>query len=478
VTRAVSSPTGAATSSTAAPEHSAPAARACPCSDDRGAISAAPCAVTSRTRERVPVNPWWYALVDGIVVLVRLHCHVFTVLLAGCAGCGLFESTQSYTLLAATDASVHPTRATDTGASDSPKADSTNDARRTDGPGVSHDARADVRDAGNPRGDAGVVTLAEHEAQPTGIVHVGDSVYWASYLDLTIRTLSPAGAAETVATTASPPTDMATDGTYVYAVVGSTFAPNTTTNGLCSDYVSFAVGFDAGAPVCGAGNGSGTSINGGGALAGCSRIVVDSMHVYEAAESHYYYVPSAATAPGRAGGWTTGAVCQCTELTVTPNPGAIAVDSLTFYAVFGAEIASWPLTFTSEGSVFYQSPDTTLTINDVVLDDTYVYWIASDGTLDRLAKSSGGADAATGVTVLASGLDAPWRLALYDGYLYWTNRGGTSGPGSVARISVSGAGGVATLADNQTQPYGLYVDYSGVYWTNEGEGTVRMLEPQ
>jgi hypothetical protein len=373
-------------------------------------------------------------------------------------GCGVFELQSSYALYDpdAGGVSTRPDGASpaDTGT----------------------DARSDAAATGS---DAGVVTLATGELQPEGIVHAGKTVYWASFGAKSVRAVTDGGAPTTVASTASAPSDLVTDDAYVYAVVGSTFAQGSMPGGACSDYVSFPAGTTTGAtPQCGRGNGSedAGTIFSSGSLAACNRIAVSSMRVFEVTQAFYGYLGTSAPAPGAPGTWTGTEELVYADGGILPsaNPGAVATDGVTLYAVVGSQIWEQPAALNDLGSVFYQAPSDSLTIEDLAVDDTYLYWAASDGTVNRLPKTGvdGGAP-----TVLATGQAVPWRLAIYGGNLYWTNRGGTTGPGSVVRINTTAPVSVSTLATGLALPYGIYVDFTGIYWTNAGDGTVQRLPP-
>ncbi len=125
----------------------------------------------------------------------------------------------------------------------------------------------------------------------------------------------------------------------------------------------------------------------------------------------------------------------------------------------------------------------------LAVDATHVYWAnAGDACLDDAGPCSGAilsVPLAGGtITTLASQLDLPIRVAVDATNVYWTNAGrgcpfdaGVSVPinmrcgGSIMTMPLQG-GTPTILASGQNNPWGIAVDRNSVYWTNFGDGTV------
>lgn len=87
---------------------------------------------------------------------------------------------------------------------------------------------------------------------------------------------------------------------------------------------------------------------------------------------------------------------------------------------------------------------------------------SSGSTAGQSSSSSGGPG---GVTVLASGQQGPFAVAVDGVNVYWTNYLG----GTVMKCAVGGCGGSPTaLATKQTYAMGLALDATSVYWTMKG----------
>jgi hypothetical protein len=110
----------------------------------------------------------------------------------------------------------------------------------------------------------------------------------------------------------------------------------------------------------------------------------------------------------------------------------------------------------------------------LVVDNSSVYWTASDtGTIQQVSINGGA------VTTLASGLNQPMRVAVDATHVYWTeNAGGIAGAGAVRSVPVAG-GTVTTLASALNSPYAIVADGSSIYWTELGtngtDGTIKKI---
>jgi hypothetical protein len=109
-------------------------------------------------------------------------------------------------------------------------------------------------------------------------------------------------------------------------------------------------------------------------------------------------------------------------------------------------------------------------ITSLALDTTNVYWLtqggsAGTGTVSTVPIGGGG------VSVLASGLDAPGELVVHGDRLYWAG----FHDNTVASMPTSG-GTITVLASGQQDPAALAVDSSGVYWVNNGTSNHNYLD--
>ncbi len=109
--------------------------------------------------------------------------------------------------------------------------------------------------------------------------------------------------------------------------------------------------------------------------------------------------------------WATEALDDMTTTgdgsDVLPNSGAI------WRSALSAGTGSW-----GAPEALVQGLATPL---DMVVDDEWVYWISSAGSVNKVAKAGGAA------IPLATGQSALWRIAQDEASLYWTNTGHTTG---------------------------------------------------
>jgi hypothetical protein len=145
--------------------------------------------------------------------------------------------------------------------------------------------------------------------------------------------------------------------------------------------------------------------------------------------------------------------------------GRIAVDSTSVYCTSWQRTAQSPLVRISKGG-----GSTTIARGgpiDVVVDGTYVYWIAavtgSPGNVFRANKDGSGV-----VTLTATG-PAVIGLAVDDAYVYWSDLGTGHGDGTIQKCAIAGCGGTpTTVASAQASPFRIAVDASAIYWLNVG----------
>jgi hypothetical protein len=107
----------------------------------------------------------------------------------------------------------------------------------------------------------------------------------------------------------------------------------------------------------------------------------------------------------------------------------------------------------------------------VTMDDEWVYWrdgyqFTSGGTgrLVRAPKTRTGI-----VEVLAADQDAPRYVAIDDTHVYWT------ASDTVRRVAKTGVGGVETLADGFPSAHGILAEGPAVYFCTYSGGSLYKL---
>jgi hypothetical protein len=143
--------------------------------------------------------------------------------------------------------------------------------------------------------------------------------------------------------------------------------------------------------------------------------------------------------------------------------GPLAVDQLAATAtnVFGTQLKSLGPPSAGDIVSFSITDETTLTLADyagqpayIAVDESYVYWSDSSGTVFKVAQTGGD------VIALAQGSE-PQGIALDQAYVYFTD----PGRGAVLRVPKAG-GDTETIAAGQDTPVQIAVDGDFVYWTN------------
>jgi hypothetical protein len=109
----------------------------------------------------------------------------------------------------------------------------------------------------------------------------------------------------------------------------------------------------------------------------------------------------------------------------------------------------------------------------LAVDATSVYWTAGGSqTVSRAPKSGG-----TAKTDLATGIPAPFDIAVDASFAYFTSEGTVANSfhdGSVARISLAGgvdAGPPVLIASARSRPQALAIDATSIYWVEVATGS-------
>jgi hypothetical protein len=134
----------------------------------------------------------------------------------------------------------------------------------------------------------------------------------------------------------------------------------------------------------------------------------------------------------------------------------------------------WPVGATS---TTYAHP-IQLAINQVSsANDTNIYWASNTtGTILSVPENN---TAGTAPTVIATGQNYPYAVAVYGSNVFWTNQGTAATPpynGSVVQASTGGGGTPITLSSGDGNPIGIATDGTNVYWVdNTNPGLVKQV---
>jgi hypothetical protein len=314
--------------------------------------------------------------------------------------------------------------------------------------GTGKDATTDVIDA--RAHVASVVTLATGQSQPRGIVTANDQLYWLNEGESVVRTMPlpvDGGAPQTPTAflSSTPGTDLLTDGSHLYVLTGTNYlaVAGGCSGAVCVPFAASTAGF--------------CMVN---AHFVSTRMALDNVNLYLGGGTTILYGPlpgviydQAASLPGVPASITA----------MTSNGG-------TLFIAAGGQIYAQPIG-TGSAVMFSVSTDA---INDMLVDETAVYWITSTGNVLSQAVSAPGGTA----SVLASGQSQPTRMTSDSASLYWTNAGLGVGEGSVVtlpKVPVAIPAVPDVLAAGQDSPYGVWRDTNALYWTSSGAGTVNVI---
>jgi hypothetical protein len=191
------------------------------------------------------------------------------------------------------------------------------------------------------------------------------------------------------------------------------------------------------------------------------RMTTDDLYVYE---SRYGQHVKAAQKDG--GGAVVTVVKDFPGLSVLATaPGYLyyASDTVIFRRPAGLSPAS-------DGGVDAGDElfaDTPGGVTDMTADSDAVFWVGTSGKV--LSRAHGGGP----IVELASGQNAPQRLAVYDAYVFWTTTDHVV-RGAPKKPLADAGSGAFEIASQQATPIGIAADSDGVYWANFGDGTIRM----
>jgi hypothetical protein len=319
------------------------------------------------------------------------------------------------------------------------------------------DARAVSSDGGVPASPVfGPATLlSSTERQPKGIVATPDALYWTNTGDSTIRELdrgtdgglAPSGRTLVTLSVNPTATELAADGTTLYALVGPSYAGQGCNSVLVLPLAN---------PT------SATCIAGTGACAPASRFTTDGANVYASL--------SCASSAEILFDAKPGAGPPKTFPNVSGTVSAMTSDGTTLYYAVGTKLYAQPLASGNATSLI-TSPSP---VTDMAVDATSVYWITSNGGVHATAKASA---TATDLTLVGINSAALVRMAIDDTNVYFTiaGAGDAGSTGAVATVPKGEFSPLPVyLAKAQASPWGIAVDDHGVYWTNSGDGTVMM----
>jgi len=102
----------------------------------------------------------------------------------------------------------------------------------------------------------------------------------------------------------------------------------------------------------------------------------------------------------------------------------------------------------------------------ITVDATHVYWTTLGSDAIRRATISGGQ-----VTQLANGQGDPFRIVVDAIFAYWTS----ATHGQILRVQKNG-GAVEVIADNQGSPAFITATDTHLYWTNQESGKVMRIQ--
>jgi hypothetical protein len=134
--------------------------------------------------------------------------------------------------------------------------------------------------------------------------------------------------------------------------------------------------------------------------------------------------------------------------------------NLNYVPVIGGTIT----TLYSSGSVF-----------GIAVANGSVYWTESVGGLVQKVSISGGSN-----TLLASGQDEPWGIALGTKNIYWVD-GGNPTQNSINEMPISGgqittiANGISEANAGITSPQDIAIDSNNIYWINSANGDIMKI---
>ena len=293
-------------------------------------------------------------------------------------------------------------------------------------------ADGDATDANAPPPNFGDVTvLARGQMGPRGIALTATDVVWTNFDSDTLASTSKAGDGGTP----GPMTGPDHDGCLDVVAYGSTLAWLNTKSGslIVKPLATTAVEIKN----CGTG----------------VRLTQDAVNLFYVElcypdQFNLWRVPKA------------GPKAYVSQVSAPDGYGALVSDGISVFVAKPMGIQD----VTVDAGLFAETKGPAL---DVAVDATAVYWLQSDGTVNRRDKAAGAT-----TQQLATGQASLARLALYEGDVFWTAGGASPDEGTVMVAPKNGALPARMIAGKLSQPFGIAVDESGVYWTNTGDGTI------